>query len=49
VEQIIGEKPHFQQGFVRREPVAACLVPAQRVFAFLAGLAEIVDIRIDKC
>jgi hypothetical protein len=35
VEQIIGEKPHFQPSFVRREPVAAFLVPAQRVFAFL--------------
>lgn len=35
VEQIIGEKSHFQTGFVRREPVTACIFPAQRVFAFL--------------
>jgi len=35
MEQIVGEKVHFQPGFVRREPVATCLVPAQRVFTFL--------------
>ena len=33
MEQIVREKAHFQPGFVRPEPVAARLVPAQGVLA----------------
>jgi len=35
MEQIIGQKPHFQPSLICSEQVAACLVPAQRVLAFL--------------
>ena len=35
VKHVVCEKAHLQPGFVRREPVAACLVLAQRVLAFL--------------
>jgi len=35
MEQVVCEKAHLQPGFVRPEPVAARLVPAQGVLAFL--------------
>ena len=35
VEQVVGEKAHFQPGFVRWETVTTRLVPAQGVLAFL--------------
>ena len=43
MEQIVGEKAHFQPGFVRREPVAACFVPAQRVLTFLDPVLNIIQ------
>ena len=53
MEQIVGEKTHFQPDFVRREPVAACLVPAQRVFTFLYPVFNIarpvVNLNHRKC
>ncbi len=41
MKQIVGQKPHFQPGFVRRESVAACLIPAQRILAFLDSVFNI--------
>ena len=39
--QIIGEKTHAQPGFVGREPLAACLDPAQRIFTLLDPIFDI--------
>ena len=41
VQQIIGHKTHLQPGFLRREPMAACLVPTQRILALLYPVFDI--------
>ena len=35
MNQIVCKKIHFHPGFVRRKPVATCLVPAEHVLPFL--------------
>ena len=41
MEQVIGDKPHFQLGFFSSEPMATCLVPAQRVFALFDPVFDV--------
>jgi hypothetical protein len=50
VKYVVCEKAHLQPGFVRREPVVACLVPAQRVLAVLDSVFNIPspDVPVDR-
>jgi hypothetical protein len=41
VQQVVGEKAHFQPSFIRWETVTARLVPTQGVFAFFDPVCSV--------